>query len=166
MSDSKKDPLVCSNCEAEVQADDDFCPECGELFAENIFCSVHPTQPAAGICIVCAKPFCESCGGRVQNHFLCHEHDALHIFEGMARVYRSTDAAEAVYAKGALEGAGLHPQLFSRRASPISIDGVDFTPFPAPGEYGRRAIDGFTVMVPCQEVVPAEKKLREEEFIE
>ena len=167
MKDSKNDPLLCSNCETEVQADDEFCPECGEVFAENVRCVLHPVETAAGVCIVCARPFCEECGGRVEHHFLCHEHETLHISEGMARVYRSTEAAEAVYAKTALEDAGLYPQLFSRKASPISIDGLDYTLFPAPGEFGRRAIDdGFTVMVPCQEVVPSEKKLREEEFIE
>ncbi len=165
MTNPADNPLLCSRCGTEVQPDDDFCPDCGELFLENIACSVHPTEPAAGVCVICAAPFCSTCGGRVQDLFLCHDHDTLRISEGMARVFRSGEATEAVSAKTALEEAGLHPRLFSRKASPISIDGVDVNLFPAPGESGRHTVDAFTVMVPCQEFIAAEKKLREEEFI-
>jgi hypothetical protein len=65
-----------------------------------------------------------------------------------------------------LETAGLHPLLFSQKVSQISIDGLDYTLFPAPGKYGVRNIERFTVMVPCHEVMAAFGVLHEEEFID
>ncbi|MFH0992397.1 MAG: hypothetical protein V1799_20545 [bacterium] len=43
------------------------------------------------------------------------------------RVFGSSDAVQVEFAKGSLETAGLHPFIFSRKASPISIGGLDYT---------------------------------------
>ncbi len=166
MTNTNDDSPLCPHCDAEVQADDDFCPLCGELFAEDLPCDQHSTRSAVGVCVVCAKPFCSDCGGRVQNRFLCHQHDALEIYEGMARVFGSSDAVQVEFAKSSLETADLHPLVFSRKNNPISIGGPDYTLFRAAGEYDGHIINEFKLMVPCQEVVSAEKKLRELQFID
>ncbi len=166
MRDINNNPYFCSHCKANIQPNGQFCPECGELFSVYVYCSQHSTRSAAGVCIICTKPFCSECGGYVQNRFLCYQHDAIEISEGVARVFGGSDVTQVVCAKTALETAGLHPLLFSRKVSQISIDGLDYTLFPAPGEFGVRNIERFTVMLPCPEVIAAFSVLHEEEFID
>jgi hypothetical protein len=60
----------------------------------------------------------------------------------------------------------LHPFLYSRKASAISIGGPDHTTFRASGEYDGHIINEVKVLVPCQEVLEAEKLLRDLEFKE
>jgi hypothetical protein len=164
MTQSNDDSFICPHCESDVQEDDDFCPTCGELLAEDVRCTLHSTQAAVGVCIVCSQPFCLVCGGRVQDRFLCRDHESLEIYEGMARVFGSSDAVQVEFAKSSLETSGLHPFIFSRKASPISIGSPDYTLFRASGEYDGHIINEFKLMVPCQEVLDAKKKLQELEF--
>jgi hypothetical protein len=159
-------PLVCPVCTNEVGEEDDFCHECGELFAEGIMCEAHPTQNATGVCIVCAKPYCKECGGRVNGRFLCNAHRTTEIYEGLARVFGDSDAVQVEFAKTTLEEAGLHPFLFSRKASPLSMGGPDYTLFRASGEFDGHIINEFKLMVPVQEVVAAKEKLKELGFIQ
>jgi hypothetical protein len=154
----------CPNCNTGVQQDDDFCPACGGILADDVFCAAHPAASAAGVCIVCATPCCRDCGGRVQDRFLCSRHDMLEIYEGMARVYGTSDALQADYAASSLETAGLHPFVFSRKASPISLGGPDYTLFRAAGDYDGHIINEFKVMVPCREFAAAEAVLAELEI--
>jgi len=164
MTNANDDSSLCPHCNAQVEADDDFCPTCGALFANDVFCDKHPKQSAIGVCIVCTKPSCSRCGHRVEKHFLCNEHDALEIFEGMARVFGNSDAVQIEFAKSSLEIAGLHPLVFSRKASPISLGGPDYTLFKASGDYDGHVINEFKLMVPCQEVESAMEKLRKLKF--
>ncbi len=161
MTDSNDDVLICPQCRAEVQPDNEFCAECGEIFKENVLCTRHPDQAASGVCVVCSRPYCSGCGGRVAGRFLCDEHDTLEIYEGMARVYGDSDAAQVDFAKSALETVGLHPFVFSRKASPISLGSPEYTLFRSSGEYDGHIINEFKLMVPCQEVEPAEAVLRD-----
>ena len=159
------DSYRCPRCKAEVQADDDFCPRCGGLFTENLVCEAHADRSAAGVCIICVRPCCEKCGSKSAGRFLCATHSMYEIYEGMVRVFGSSDAVQVDYAKSCLESDGLHPFVFSRKASPLSIGGPDYTLFNASGEYDGHIINEFKLMVPCQEVPRAEEKLRELEFI-
>jgi hypothetical protein len=93
------------------------------------------------------------------------EHDALEIYEGMARVFGNSDAVQVEFAKSSLETVGLHPLVFSRKASPISLGGPDYTLFKASGDYDGHVINEFKLMVPCQEVEFAIEKLRKHKFI-
>lgn len=77
----------------------------------------------------------------------------------MARVYGVSDEVTAQYASKCLEQEGLHPILYSRKASPISLGGADYTLFRASGEYDGHIINEIKVMVPCQEVLQAERVL-------
>jgi hypothetical protein len=165
MANTNDNSAICPHCGAEIQVDHEFCPECGELLAENVLCHRHSSKPASGVCIVCRLPFCSDCGGRVQNRFLCEEHDTLEIFEGMARVFGSSNAVEVEFAKTSLETAGIHPFVFSRKASPISLGAPEYTLYRSSGEYDGHIVNEFKLMVPCQEVQAAEQKLRELRFI-
>ncbi len=166
MANTNDNSAICPHCGAEIQVDHEFCPECGELLAENVLCHRHSSKPASGVCIVCRLPFCSDCGGRVQNRFLCDEHDTLEIYEGMARVFGSSDSAEVEFAKTSLETAGLHPFVFSRKGNSTAGGAPGYTLFRSSGEYDGHIINEFKLMVPCQEVQTAEKKLRELHFIE
>jgi len=78
----------------------------------------------------------------------------------MARVLGLSDVVTAQYASKCLEQEGLHPILYSRKASPLSLGGADYTLFNAAGEYDGHIINEIKVMVPCQEVVEAERMLK------
>ncbi len=164
--EADNDPYVCPRCTREVEKDDDFCPSCGELFAEGVTCEKHPGLKATGVCIVCSTPCCQDCGCLVNDRFFCRQHDTIEIYEDMARVYGNSDAVQVEFAKTTLEDAGLHPFLFSRKASPYSLGAPDYTLFRASGEYDGHIVNEFKVMVPIQEVVPAIDKLRELGFLQ
>ena len=166
VSDTKQDVLTCDDCKNEVARDDEFCPNCGRVFVVNLKCSNHADVEASGVCIICCLPFCRKCGGRVNKLFLCSDHEDYEIYEGRARVYGVSDEVTAQYAQACLKTGGLHPFLYSRKASPISIGGPDHTTFRASGEYDGHIINEVKVLVPCQEVLRAEKLLRELEFKE
>ena len=110
--------------------------------------------------------FCPDCGAIfVRNLFLCNNHDSYEIYEGMARVFGSSDELEAQYVYDSLLKNKLHPYVYYRKVSPISMGGPDYTLFRASGEYDGHIINEIKVMVPCSEVLSAEKVLREIELI-
>jgi RNA polymerase subunit RPABC4/transcription elongation factor Spt4 len=164
MSDSGRG-YECPRCHTEVDATDDFCPNCGELFAEGPVCYNHQDREAGGVCIICCLPFCTNCARMVQGRFLCDKHKSYEIYQGMARVFGDSDATQVEFAKSCLENAGLHPFVYSRKASPISLGGPEYTLFRASGDYNGHIVNEFKLMVPCQEVVAAEAALRELQMI-
>jgi hypothetical protein len=166
MSDIKNDGLTCSDCNNEGAEGDEFCPNCGHAFVKNLRCSNHADVEASGVCIICCLPFCRKCGGRVNKLFLCGDHEDYEIYEGRARVFGVSDEVTAQYAQECLKHGGLHPFLFSRKASSLSMGGPDHTTFRASGEYDGHIINEVKVLVPCQEVPRAERLLRDLEFKE
>lgn len=153
--------FICNQCNNDVEEADEFCPNCGNLFAENAFCKHHPKQEAEGVCIICCEAYCSECGSWTNDLFLCADHGDYEIYEGMARVFGVSDESLAQYAHDCLKEAGLHPFLYYRKASPISIGGPSYTLFRASGEYDGHIINEIKLMVPCQELIQAEKVLRE-----
>lgn len=151
---------ICSKCRTKARGDADFCPNCGTLFAEGLLCSNHKSGDAVGVCVICCLPYCMRCASRVNKLYLCHKHEGYEIYEGMARVYGVSDEAAASYVRDCLDKRGLHPLLYSRKASPLSIGGSDYTNFNASGEYDGHIINEIKVMVPCDEVLEAEKAVR------
>jgi hypothetical protein len=105
-------------------------------------------------------PYCDACAVTVGKRCLCNKHEEYEIVEGMARVYGVSDEAAAQYVGTCLEQKGLHPFVFARKASSISVGGPDHTRFRASGEYRGHIINEIKVMVPCQEVLAAEKIIR------
>ena len=161
MDNSTGNAFICDRCKNEVQETDEFCPNCGGLFKDNVFCDNHHQQEAEGVCIICCLPYCEACGSWVNNLFLCANHEGYEIYQGMARVYGISDDAIAQYVRECLEQAGLHPFLYCRKASSISVGAANYTLFRASGEYDGHIINEIKVMVPCQEVVQAEQELKD-----
>jgi hypothetical protein len=156
----KEEHLVCSNCNHEVLKTDDFCPQCGDLLESNIPCAHHHNAPAEGVCIICIQPLCVACGNWVNGKFLCVQHAKYEIIEGMARILGVSDEVQAQHAESCLKKAGIHVFVFSRKASAISLGGPSYTLFRASGDAGGHIINEIKVMVPCQEVLKAEKILR------
>ena len=149
--------LTCEVCNNPVKEDDDFCPNCGSLFIDEIFCDNHNKIPADGVCIICRIPFCENCGAQINNHFLCMQHSNYEIIEGMARVYEILDNTAIQYVKTCLEQDGLHPVLFNRN-SPYGSSRLSHDLFDLAGNYSANI--GTKIMVPCQEVLKAEEILK------
>ncbi len=87
------------------------------------------------------------------------------IYEGMARVFGGSDVPQVEFVKSCLEKEGFHPVIFSRKASPISLGAPDYTLFRASGEFDGHIVNEYKIMVPCQEFIEAEAKLKELDLI-
>ena len=155
----------CDNCELEVDEDSDFCPRCGTLFVEGVKCTNHPSRDADYVCVICSEPFCKECVTTVSGIFLCSQHDSYEIYEGMARVFGSSDVAQVNYIKGCLEQESLHPFIYSRKASPMHLGGSDYSLFRASGDFDGHIINEVKLMVPCSEVLSAKKIISELELL-
>lgn len=158
MFDADDTSYVCKRCGSAVEVDDDFCAHCGEIFADEVSCRNHPETPASGVCVICTLPLCASCGGMVNNSFLCEEHCTCEIYQGMVRVYGVLDDLSAQYAKSCLEQAGLHPILYCR-SQPRGGPRFVYTLYEAGGDYDGHIVNEVKVMVPCQEFRDAEQVL-------
>jgi RNA polymerase subunit RPABC4/transcription elongation factor Spt4 len=156
LNDAEKNP-VCSFCENEVKEGDDFCPNCGSLFAGNVKCSEHQLKEAGGVCVICTEPYCEECGMFVDERiFLCAEHSEYETLEGMASVLEADDSSQLEIVKSDLEEEGLHPFIYSRKISSVHTSLV----------YEGQNIHGVQLMVPFQEVIRAEEILSDMGLIE
>jgi hypothetical protein len=109
MPEVESKTIKCPHCKELIEADSDFCLNCGELFAEDTFCAEHQGKPAVGVCIICSTPFCKECGMRTDDHYLCNRHSNYEIYEGMTRVYGANDSIKVDFAKDALEKNWFHP---------------------------------------------------------
>ena len=160
MPKSRAESRVCTKCRSKAAVDAKFCPDCGTAFATGLRCFSHKKNDAVGVCVICRRPYCSRCVSLVNKRYLCHDHEDYEIYEGMARVYGVSDEAAASYVTDCLEKKGLHPFLYSRKASPISLGGSDYTLFRASGEFDGHIINEIKVMVPCNEVLEAQKVLQ------
>ena len=157
---------VCGLCGRDTNNEDDFCPDCGTLFLENVKCTKHSDREADGVCVICCEPFCDECGFFVDDKiFLCTLHGNYEIYEGMARVYGSSDSVQVDYAKSCLEQAGLNPMVYSRKASPLHMGGFEYTLFEASGDYDGHIVNEIKLMIPVQQVIKAEEILRQLEIL-
>ena len=160
MNTSDSEKLICTHCDHPVTSSDEFCPECGSLFVDGRKCSIHPKSDAEGVCVICGKLFCAKCGKEFLHKFLCNVHGGYEIIEGYARVFGTLDDTAAQYAKSCLEKAGMHPMLFSKmqpKGGPRFLK----TLWAPNGGYIGHAVTEIKVMVPCHEVLRAEKTLRQ-----
>jgi hypothetical protein len=157
--------MECPRCKGGVQGSDEFCPDCGELLVEGISCTNHPDKLAKGACVICCAAYCSLCGNRRGHPFLCGVHGHYEIYQGMARVYGTNDAAQAGYAASCLEQRQLHPMLYSRKASPIHMGGSEYTLLHMSGETSGHVVNEIKLMVPVQEVLVAEEILQELEML-
>ncbi len=161
-----KEKYYCEVCESEVTSDSEFCVNCGSLFAEDISCINHQDTDAEGVCIICAQPFCERCASMIDDLFLCYEHERYEIIQNHARIKGSSIESELRFYKNCLEKEGLHPVIFNRKVSPLHLGGTDYTLFRASGEHNGHIINEIKLMVPCHEVLEAERILDEVDAME
>lgn len=147
----------CENCGNLINAGDDFCPDCGSLFIDNIKCSIHPEIDAKGVCVICTEPYCKTCLGRSDEIFLCNKHSNYEIIEGFAKVFGTQISTEAEYVQKILDDENFHTYLFKRKASPIHMGYENHTLFRASGEKPGHSVNEYKVMVPLQEVIAAEE---------
>ena len=158
--------FICDNCENEVSSDSDFCPHCGSLFVEDASCINHPDVSAEGACVICCEAFCEQCGANVDDVFICNQHDSLEFIDGMVRVFGTNDVVQVEFAKDCLEKNGLHPFIFSKKASPMHLGGSDYSLFRASGEKPGNSINEVKLLVPAGETLDALRSLKELELTE
>ena len=155
--DAGQSGAACGKCDAPVGEHDEFCASCGSLFTDSLRCSVHPSEQADGVCVICAKPYCAKCGEVTNRLFLCNVHWRYEIYEGMARVFGSTDNVAAQYVATELEQAGFHPFLYSRRFNPNAVRAGIAGMF----YFGRSRTGEMKVLVPLSEALAAESTLKE-----
>ena len=156
-----KKQFNCNNCELEIEESSDYCPRCGTLFNRKVKCTNHSSFDAEYVCVICIEPFCKKCGYVVSGIFLCSEHEHYEVYEGMVRVYGSSDASQVNYIKGCLEQELLHPFIYSRKASPMHLGGSNYSLFRASGDFDGHIINEIKLMVPGSEVLEAEKIIEE-----
>ena len=153
--------LLCDFCGTEISNDAEFCGNCGTIFIDDVSCFNHSAADAKGVCAICHQAYCKRCGLRVIGIFLCNEHSDFEIYEGMARIFASSDEQQVTNYKSALEQNDFHPFISQRKASPISLGGGDYTLFRASGDPNGHIINEIKLMVPCSEVLVAEKIIDE-----
>ncbi len=151
--------LICIRCDFQVDKNSDFCPRCGKLFIENVKCENHSHIDATGVCVICRVPFCSNDGDQVNNVFLCVDHNGYEIYQGMARVFGTSDEVQIQYVKNYLEENNFHPFVYSRKSSPMHLGGTDYSLFRASGDFNGRIINEIKLMLPCGEILEAKEKL-------
>ncbi len=156
MENDEAGGVTCSNCGNPVNDDDDFCPRCGSIFSDSVFCDKHKRVEAEGVCIVCGVPCCDDCGADIDGIFLCNRHSDYEIYEGMVKVFGNDDEAKVEIVKSRLEEAGLHPELFHLRRSK-DRGHAEYEPIETGEDFNSSEIK---LMVPCEEVEKAEEVLR------
>lgn len=157
---------ICTNCENEVSDELDFCPFCGNLFLEEANCKNHPSQAATGACLICEEPYCDNCGGYVNEKFLCTTHENYEIYEGMAKVFGSNDYVHCNYIADILKQEKIDAIVYSRKVSPMHLGGTDYSLFRASGDFNGHIINEIKVMVPFADVIRAEEIIKEFETTE
>jgi hypothetical protein len=155
----------CTQCSSDVKTDDEFCTHCGSILIDNVRCGRHPCDEASGVCVICCLPCCTKCGSIVNHAFLCETHAEYEMYEGMVRIYGSLNDTSAQQAKTCLDQAGFHPMLFCR-VQPKGGPRFVYTLFRSAGDSAGHIINEIKVMVPCQEVMKAEKVLRKLKILE
>jgi hypothetical protein len=153
--------LTCSYCKNEINDDSDYCPRCGTLFTGNIKCKQHEDADAEGVCVICSEPFCSECGGYVNKVFLCNEHNSYEIYEGFARIFGSSDSTQCNYVKSCLEQSLLHPIILSNKFSQMYLGSEAYSMFKSGEDSGAYIYNEIKILVPCSEVLEAEKIIRE-----
>ncbi len=161
----EKNKYLCDKCKLEIETDSDFCPRCGTIFIEDVKCENHPDIEAEGVCVICAKPVCNSCGIKVNNMFLCNEHDSIEIYQGLAKVYGTVDEIQIHFVKQCLEDKGFHPFIFSKKSTALQLGGLDQPIIDSVINPGKsNVMNEIKLLVPFSEMMEARKTIDELEL--
>lgn len=156
--------LVCSYCKNEISDDSDYCTRCGTLLAEDVSCTLHNDVDAEGVCLICSEPYCSECGGYTNRFFLCNQHCSYEIYEGFVRIFGSSDHLQCEYVKNCLEQNSFHPVVFSNKFSQMYLGNESYSMFNAGEGSNVYIYNEIKVLVPCSEVLEAEKIKKELEL--
>jgi len=166
MSMMSKEVFLCNQCTGEVGSHSQFCIHCGSILLGHVlFCRKHLHTEAAGVCVICQQPFCFGCAQRIDGALLCSVHAVYEIYESMARVYGINDSIMANHIGECLSDSGLHPMVITSQSSPLQMNGLGTGLVNRAEKYGNSLFDEYKIMVPCEEVMLAEKRLRDLEFL-
>jgi len=144
-------PIVCDNCDEQIEADSQYCPHCGIVFENDeaevlIHCENHPAVAAVGVCIICGKPVCRDCAISKKGRVFCDNDKHVKIHERWAVLCSTSAEYEAEMVRANLELAGIKALVFSQ------VDHAYFIPM------SRLAI--VNVMVPKEKLGKAREVLR------
>ena len=153
----------CSYCENEISDDSDYCPRCGTLITENVKCKLHELVDAEGVCLICSQPYCSDCGDYLKKVFLCNKHNSYEVFEGYVRIFGSSDHLQCEFVKSCLEQNSLHPVIFSNKFSQMYL-GASYSMFKTGEDSNAFIYHEIKILVPCSEVLEAEKIILELEL--
>lgn len=166
MEENREEKFKCPHCSGSVKANDDFCPECGTLFAEFVKCIEHTDKEANGVCVICCEPFCKECGIYVNKVFFCIDHCEYKFSEGMVSLFNTNDAAKMEIIRDNMERSGLHTLIFSERTSHYLSNILNFSPPKEANPSVLLSNNEQVLMVPFQEVIRAEEILDELNILE
>jgi hypothetical protein len=145
----------CENCEEEVEAGSDYCPQCGVLrLVDRVACRLHPERDAESVCIICSAPLCPECRMVKEKRSFCLEHKNVEVSENWALAFQSTDYYEANLVRGKLENAGI-------TVSPRNNNGIGFI---ADG-FIETAIGRTILKYPVKVFVPIQQYLEAFEIV-
>jgi hypothetical protein len=74
-------------------------------------CEAHPSNEAAGVCIICRRLVCDECGSQIHHRTFCREHKGIEVQQDWARIFQSTDINEAELVKSVLTSGGFTIQV-------------------------------------------------------
>lgn len=149
--------LTCDHCGNVIKEDDEYCVNCGSLFADDVLCNNHEDIEASGVCVICSSAFCGKCGEFINKKFLCREHESYEIIDSMVRVFSSEDTVKIEYLKSILENEGLHPFVFKREVNSIPFKGNDYSFWGNPKDQKALSFYEAKIMAPFEEVLKAEE---------
>ncbi len=95
---------------------------------------------------------------------LCVEHSNYEIYEGMARVYGSSDFTKVKYIEGCLDKESIETFIYSRKATNISLGGTDYSLFRPSGDFNGHLINEKKIMVPFNQVLKVEEIIKDLEI--
>jgi hypothetical protein len=153
--------FYCEVCSAIIKNDDSYCPECGAIFINSTFCSIHKDNEAEAVCVICSKAYCKECGSYVNKIFLCSGHNHYEIIEGHGRIRGSSDITTLKILMEYLKQNNLHPVIYSQKENTIPLGGIETSDFILSGSAEKVNMYEYKLMLPFFEVLIGERILTE-----
>ncbi|NUN71126.1 MAG: zinc ribbon domain-containing protein, partial [Bacteroidetes bacterium] len=145
----------CDNCGGAMDLDNDYCPQCGTLYAEDQYsCTNHPTGVATGVCVICQQLFCTECLNEKDGRLYCDAHISVESSQGWSVVFTSTDYYEAQIVRGSLESAGFTVHAANTTNIGVMADG-----------FMDNALGRTIFKYPIKIFVPADQFIAAQEFL-
>lgn len=112
---------TCPHCEQAFDTSEPACPACGHLQTAGS-CERHPERTASGQCVICSSPVCEECDTDDAVHYSCPAHREVHVIEGWAQVYSTSDDVEASLIRDNLKSEGIDAAVLSQKDRSFAVE--------------------------------------------